>query len=94
MYEALSYQCMRPYATSVCGLKLLVYEALRYKYMRPEGRLSKLNTPTTKYTKTLKYIQQATEAAAAAAGERKRQEEERAAKGAAAAAEEARRVIV
>jgi hypothetical protein len=28
--EALSYQCMRPYANSVCGLKLLVYEALRY----------------------------------------------------------------
>ena len=25
VYAALSYQCMRPYATSVCGLKLLVY---------------------------------------------------------------------
>ncbi len=24
----LLYWCMRPYATSVCGLKLLVYEAL------------------------------------------------------------------
>jgi hypothetical protein len=30
MYAALSYQCMRPEATSVCGLKLLVYAALRY----------------------------------------------------------------
>jgi hypothetical protein len=30
MYEALSYQCMGPYATSVWGLKLLVYEALSY----------------------------------------------------------------
>ena len=26
----LSYRCMRPYATSVCGLKLLVYAALSY----------------------------------------------------------------
>ncbi len=38
VYAALSYQCMRHYATSgcghqatsVCGLKLLVYETLRY----------------------------------------------------------------
>jgi hypothetical protein len=27
VYEALNYQCMRPWATSVWGLKLLVYEA-------------------------------------------------------------------
>ncbi len=27
MYEALSYQCMRPSATTVCGLNLLVYAA-------------------------------------------------------------------
>ena len=27
VYEALSYYCMRPQATSVLGLKLLVYEA-------------------------------------------------------------------
>ena len=27
-YEALSYKCTRPYATSVRGLKLLEYEAL------------------------------------------------------------------
>jgi len=25
--DAFSYWCMRPYATSVCGVKLLVYEA-------------------------------------------------------------------
>ena len=25
------HQCMRPYATSVCGLKLQVYEALSYE---------------------------------------------------------------
>ena len=37
MYEALSYLCMRPYATSVCGLKLLVYEALSCWCMRPEA---------------------------------------------------------
>ncbi len=30
MYEALSYSCMRPKATSVRGLQLLVYEALIY----------------------------------------------------------------
>ena len=30
VYEALSYTCMRPSATSVCGLKLQVYEALSY----------------------------------------------------------------
>ena len=29
-HEALSYRCMRPEATSVRGLKLLVYEALSY----------------------------------------------------------------
>ncbi len=41
MYAALSYYCMRPYATGVyalcyeCwGLKLLVYEALSYECMR------------------------------------------------------------
>ena len=28
VYEALSYSCMRPSATSVCRLQLLVYEAL------------------------------------------------------------------
>ena len=28
---------MRPYATSVCGLKLLVYAALSYECMRPEA---------------------------------------------------------
>jgi hypothetical protein len=27
VYSALSYEGMRPYATGVCGLKLLVYEA-------------------------------------------------------------------
>ena len=32
MYEALSYVCMRPYATSVCGLELLVY-AYIHSYM-------------------------------------------------------------
>ncbi len=26
---------MRPYATSVCGLKLLVYEALSYSVVKP-----------------------------------------------------------
>jgi hypothetical protein len=31
MYEALSYDCMRPYATGVCGLTLLVYAALSYQ---------------------------------------------------------------
>jgi hypothetical protein len=30
VHEALSYLCMRSYATSVCGLKLLAYEALSY----------------------------------------------------------------
>ncbi len=30
VYEALRYQCTRPSATSVCGLQLLVYEALSY----------------------------------------------------------------
>jgi hypothetical protein len=30
VYEALSYQCMRPSATSVRGLTLLVYAAFRY----------------------------------------------------------------
>jgi hypothetical protein len=30
VYAALSYKCMRPYATSVCGLTLLVYAALSY----------------------------------------------------------------
>jgi hypothetical protein len=34
VYQALSYQCMRPYATSVCGLKLLVYQALSYQAIR------------------------------------------------------------
>ncbi len=29
------YECMRPYATSVCALTLLVYEALSYECMRP-----------------------------------------------------------
>jgi hypothetical protein len=33
----LSYKCMRPEATSVWGLKLLVYEALSYKCRRPEA---------------------------------------------------------
>jgi hypothetical protein len=28
--EAFSYYCMRPSATSACGLQLLVYEALSY----------------------------------------------------------------
>ncbi len=28
VYAALSYECMWPYASSVCGHKLLVYEAL------------------------------------------------------------------
>ncbi len=30
VYQAFSYSSMRPYTTSVCGLKLLVYEALSY----------------------------------------------------------------
>jgi hypothetical protein len=30
VYAALSYECMRPCATSVEGLKLLGYEAFRY----------------------------------------------------------------
>ncbi len=30
VYEALSYECMRPSATSVWGFKLQVYEALSY----------------------------------------------------------------
>ena len=30
VYEALSYECMRPSATRVGGLGLLVYEALSY----------------------------------------------------------------
>jgi hypothetical protein len=30
VYEPLSYQCMRPEATSLGGLKLLVYEVLSY----------------------------------------------------------------
>ena len=33
--EALNYECMRPQATSVWGLKLRVYEALSYLCMRP-----------------------------------------------------------
>ena len=33
--EALNYDSMRPYGTSVCGLELLVYEALSYLFMRP-----------------------------------------------------------
>jgi hypothetical protein len=35
VHAASNYKCMRPYATSVCGLTLLVYAALRYKCMRP-----------------------------------------------------------
>jgi hypothetical protein len=42
VYEALCYYCMRPKATSLCGLMLLVYEALvlvyaalSYQCMRP-----------------------------------------------------------
>jgi hypothetical protein len=35
VYEAFSYLCMRPSATSVRGFKLLVYEALSYYCMRP-----------------------------------------------------------
>ncbi len=35
MYEALIYYCVRPYATSVWGLKLLVYGALIYYCVRP-----------------------------------------------------------
>jgi len=31
---------MRPYATSVCGLTLLVHEAFSYSCMRPEATLS------------------------------------------------------
>jgi len=30
VYEALSYECMKPKGASVCGFKLLVYEALSY----------------------------------------------------------------
>jgi hypothetical protein len=30
VYEAFSYYCLRPSATSVCGLKLIVYETLSY----------------------------------------------------------------
>ena len=30
VYVAYSYQCIKPAATSVCGLMLLVYAALRY----------------------------------------------------------------
>ena len=30
VYEAVRYECMRPYATSVCGRKLVVYAAVRY----------------------------------------------------------------
>jgi hypothetical protein len=29
VHEALSYWCMRPSATSVCGLKVLVYDAFK-----------------------------------------------------------------
>ena len=36
VYEALSYACMRPEATSVRGLKPLVHEALSYTWMRAE----------------------------------------------------------
>ena len=43
MYEALSYQCMRPYATSVCGLNLLVYEALSYYQIEPKETFSRHN---------------------------------------------------
>jgi hypothetical protein len=30
VYAALSYWCMRPEGTSVCGVELLVYAALSY----------------------------------------------------------------
>jgi hypothetical protein len=30
VYQAFSYSSMRPYTTSVCGLKVLVYAALNY----------------------------------------------------------------
>jgi hypothetical protein len=35
VYDALSYWCMRPCATTACGIKLLVYAALSYQCMRP-----------------------------------------------------------
>ena len=34
LHEALSYSCMRPEATSVCGVKVHVYEAWSYLCMR------------------------------------------------------------
>jgi hypothetical protein len=34
VYQALSYQCIRPSATSVCGLKLLVYVASKVGKVR------------------------------------------------------------
>jgi hypothetical protein len=41
VFEALSYQCMRPYATSVCGLNLLVYETLSYLRQLLRGNVVK-----------------------------------------------------
>jgi hypothetical protein len=35
VYEAVSYQCMRPEATSVSLVELLVYEAFSYQCMPP-----------------------------------------------------------
>ena len=35
VYEALSYECIKPYATSVWGLELREYEAISYECMRP-----------------------------------------------------------
>jgi hypothetical protein len=35
VHEALCYECERPGATSVCGLKQLVYEVLSYWCMKP-----------------------------------------------------------
>ena len=30
VYAALNYECVKPYATNVCGLELLVYEPCSY----------------------------------------------------------------
>ncbi len=40
---ALSYEWMRPYATSVHGLKLLVYGALNYLLAERDGGMSSVN---------------------------------------------------
>ncbi len=37
VHEALSYDCIRPSATSVCRLQLLVYAAFSYDCIRPSA---------------------------------------------------------